>query len=170
MTTRKAIALASLMLGLAVLSPASALAKKAGNTDRPVRDIRASISGTVTLDKRTGEFVGHGAGVGTHLGEYTAELNGFGALDPSTFRFAGSGTATFVAEDGDQFTGTATLTTSSLAGECHTTQVLTEVESGTGRFEDADGRLETVLRVCTVVDGITRLSKVEGTTTGWISY
>jgi hypothetical protein len=96
MTKHKAKALA-LVLALATLSPAPALANT-GGTDRPMK---ASGSGTLSVNPETGAFTGDATGVSRHLGNYTVHLEGTGAPTPGA-DFAGSGTATIVAADGDQ--------------------------------------------------------------------
>ena len=92
-------------LALAVLSPASALAN-AGGTDRP---IKGAGTGTISLDPATGAFTGVVPGVSSHLGDITVHIEGVGAR-AADGTFAGSGTATLVAANGDEVTGTITLT------------------------------------------------------------
>ena len=135
-SSRKVIALAGLVLVLAVLSPASALAN-AGGTDRP---IKGAGTGTISLDPATGAFTGVVPGVGSHLGDITVHIEGVGAR-AADGTFAGSGTATLVAANGDQVTGTITLTQTALPDGHTTTTVVLTITGGTGRFADASGTL-----------------------------
>ena len=165
MTTRKAIALAGLVLALAILSPASALAK-AGGTDRPLKGI---ISGTVSLNTLTGSFTGDATGVASHLGEFTAHQEG--TVGPTPEGIRGSSTWTIVADNGDKVTGTATLKVEGLPSAAHTTTQFSTITGGTGRFADATGKFTTIYHVTPgSFDGVTLRNSSEGTTTGQISY
>jgi hypothetical protein len=160
MTKHKVTALA-LVLALAVLSPASALAKP-GGTDRPVK---GAGSGTISLDPQTGAFTGDAEGVSSHLGKYTVHLEGTGAPTPEA-NFSGSGTVTIVAANGDRMTGTFTLTTTG-----PTTTVVVTINDGTGRFADASGTLTVICLTSPWSQvGQTLLSEIECRMTGQISY
>jgi hypothetical protein len=164
--SRKAVALAGLVLALAVLSPASALAN-AGGTDRP---IKGSGTGTISVNSLTGEFTGVVPGVSSHLGDITVHIEGVGAraVDGT---FAGSGTATLVAADGDQLTGTITLTQTAQPDGHTTTTVALTITGGTGRFADATGTLTVICQSGPPSQvGATLLIKANCKFTGQISY
>jgi hypothetical protein len=166
MTTRKAIAVAGLVLSLAILGPPSALAKPRGS-DRP---IRATISGTVSLTVATGEFKSDATGVFSHLGEYTVHLEGRVAPTPEGV-YAGRGTITWVADNGDKLYGTGDLSTDRPPPAPHTTTLEITITGGTGRFADASGTATAITHVAPLAfDGVTLLNSVEGTATGQISY
>jgi hypothetical protein len=149
------------VLALATLSPAPALANT-GGTDRPMK---ASGSGTLSVNPETGAFTGDATGVSRHLGNYTVHLEGTGAPTPGA-DFAGSGTATIVAADGDQLTGTFTLTTTG-----HATTVVVTVTGGTGRFADASGTLTVICLTAPPSQvGELLLSKIECEMRGELSY
>ena len=167
MTTRKAIALAGLVLALAILSPASALAKR-GGTDRP---LKATISGTVSLTVGTGAFTSDVTGVSSHLGEYTAHLEGNAAPDPLLGIYVGYGSISWVADNGDELYGTFTLHTDAPPPAPHNTTLEITMKGGTGRFADARGRATSTTHVAPLrFDGMTLLNSVDGTATGRISY
>ena len=164
--SRKAVALAGLVLALAVLSPASALAN-AGGTDRP---IKGAGTGTISLDPATGAFTGVVPGVSSHLGEITVHIEGVGA-PAADGTFAGSGTATLVAANGDQVTGTITLTQTALPDGHTTTTVVLTITGGTGRFANASGTLTVIcLSGPPSQLGALLLIKAECKFTGRISY
>ena len=137
--SRKAVALAG-VLALALLSPASALAN-AGGADRP---INGAGTGTISLDPATGAFTGVVPGVSSHLGDITVHIAGAGA-PAADGTFAGSGTATLVAANGDQVTGTITLTQTALPDGHTTTTVVVTITGGhrtvRGRERNVDGDL-----------------------------
>lgn len=167
MTTRKAIALAGLVLALAVLSPASALAKP-GGTDRP---FKATIAGTVSLTVATGEFTSDVTGDSSHLGEYTAHLQGKAAPDPLLGIYVGNGSITWVADNGDELYGTFDLHTDRPPPAPHTTTLDVVITGGTGRLADASGTATSTTHVAPLAfDGVTLLNSIEGTATGQISY
>ena len=60
--------------------------------------------------------------------------------------FAGGGTATLVAANGDQVTGTITLSQTALPDGHTTTRVVLTITGGTGRFADASGTLTVICR------------------------
>ena len=137
--SRKPIALAGLVLAFAILSPASSSAK-AGGTDRPMK---GTGSGTISLNPVTGAFTGDVSGVSSELGKVTVQLDGAGAFTADG-TFAGSGTVMIVAANGDELTGTMTLTETALPTGDTTTTVLVTITGGTGRFADASGTLTVV--------------------------
>jgi hypothetical protein len=166
MTMYKAIVLAGLVLGLTTLSPISALAN-AGGTERTVN---GTGSITISLDPRTGAFTGDATGISSHLGDLTVRVEGAGRVTPDG-TFAGSGTVTITAANGDQLTGTFTLTTTDLFAGGGTTTVIVTITGGTGRFADATGTLTIVCRAGPP-SHIGALLVIEGdcTMTGRISY
>jgi hypothetical protein len=165
MFKRKLMMLAGLAVAVVALGPASASAN-AGGTDRP---FMGTVSGTVSLNVLTGAMTGHGEGVATHLGEYTAGLEGTATITPTGV--FGSGTQTTVAANGDELTGTYTLATPGAPGVAHTTTIVTTATGGTGRFSDASGTLTSVVEVSPIsFGGGVLVNSAEGTTTGQISY
>ena len=136
---RKAVALAGLVLAFAILSPASALAKTAG-TDRPVT---GAGTGTVSLDPVTGAFTGDVPGTSSQLGKVTVHIDGVGTPTPEG-TITGTGTATIVAANGDELTGTIALTQTALPTGHTITTVVVTITGGTGRFADASGTLTVV--------------------------
>jgi hypothetical protein len=163
-----AIALAALVLGLVVVIPGSAMAK-AGGTDRPVT---GTASGTARFNVRTNSFAVEFSGTASHAGLYNARSEGSGAFAPD-LTFAGTGEASVVAANGDEFDGTTTLTTSSFSPQAfeHTTTSVLTITGGTGRFEDATGTLTSVFDVTPIgLEGFTVIAHVEGTVAGRVSY
>jgi hypothetical protein len=162
----RVIALAGLVVALAVLSPASALAN-AGGTDRP---IKGAGTGTISLDPATGAFTGVVPGVSSHLGDITVHIEGVGAR-AADGTFAGSGTATLVAANGDEVRGSIALTQTALPDGHTVTTVVVTITGGTGRFANASGTLTVIClsgppsRV-----GTTLLIEAECKFTGQISY
>ena len=153
-------------LALAVLSPASALAN-AGGTDRP---IKGAGTGTISLDPATGAFTGVVPGVSSHLGDMTVHIEGVGAR-AADGTFAGSGTATLVAANGDEVTGSITLTQTALPDGHTVTTVVVTITGGTGRFANASGTLTVIcLSGPPSQVGATLLIKAECKFTGQISY
>jgi|tagenome__1003787_1003787.scaffolds.fasta_scaffold20788135_2 hypothetical protein len=137
--SRKAGALIGLVLAIAVLNPASAPAD-AGGTDRP---IKGAGMGTISIHPATGTFTGDVPGVSSHLGAITVHIEGVGA-PVADGTFAGTGTATIVAANGEEVTGTITVTQAALADGHTTTTVVVRITGGTGRFADASGTLTVV--------------------------
>ena len=136
---RAALTLVSLVLAFAMLSAASASAKT-GGTDIP---IKGNGTGTISLDPETGAFTGDVPGVSSLLGKVDVQIAGVGARTANG-TFAGSGTATIVAANGDKLTGTITLTQEALPGGHFITTVVVTITGGTGRFADASGTLTVI--------------------------
>jgi hypothetical protein len=167
MTIRKAIALAGLVLTVAILNPASALANPV-TTDCP---IRASGSGTVTLNVLTVSYTSDATQVSTCIGKSTVHLDGTGAFTgPDTF--VGSGPFTLTAANGDELTGTHMLTATGFTpGSAHTTTVVATITGGTGQFAEASGTVTSTAQVTSSsFNGVTLVSTVEYTATGQISF
>lgn len=168
---RKAITIAGLMLALGVLAPTGALGK-AGGTDRPVK---GTTSGTVTgtLTSPLGITIDL-TGVATHLGKYSFHAEGVGVISGGEVFTDGPFTVT--AANGDQLTGTFTVTTPlSQLAEVHTTTAFLTITGGTGRFADAGGtitseNLETP--ICFAQPSCLGLiiDNLEGQLTGRIGY
>lgn len=167
MRTHKAIALAGLALALAILSPASALAK-AGGTDRPVK---GTVSGNAQVNLLTGDWAVDFAGVSTHVGNYTVHAEGTSEFLPNG-TLVGTGTATIVAANGDQITGTVETSTADPAPGVHTGTTVMTITGGTGRFADASGVLTTFVTSTSFifVPPIVYRNDDVGTVTGYVSY
>ena len=165
-SSRNVITLAGLVVALAVLSPASALANT-GGTDRP---IKGAGTGTISLEPATGAFTGVVPGVSSHLGDITVHIEGVGAR-AADGTFAGSGTATLVAANGDEMTGSITLSQTALPDGHTVTTVVVTITGGTGRFAGASGTLTVIcLSGPPSQVGATLLIKAECKFTGRISY
>lgn len=159
MISHKAIGVVC-VLALVILSPASALAK-AGGVDRT---FKGTSSGTISVDPATGAVSGEETGVDSHLGKYTVHVEGTAA--PSGDGFTGSGVATIVAANGDELSGSFTLTSD---GETHVIEVT--ITGGTGRFADASGTLTVIcVTVATSEVGEQLVFEVDCTLEGRISY
>jgi len=133
MTKVKTMALA-VVLALATLNAASAPASARG-TAVP---IKGAGTGAISFHPATGAFTGEESGVSSHLGKYTLHLQGVGAR-AADGNVTGSGTVTIVAANGDQLTGTFTLT-----GDGETQRVDVTITGGTGRFAHASGTLTVI--------------------------
>ncbi len=134
---RKAITFAGLILAIAILTPASALAKTKG-TERP---LKFSVSETNVTNLET--FTNHYAGteIASHAGKGTIEGNG-------AFRFSGFNTLeyqdswVFTAPNGDKVFGTSTGTiTGGPEGLLNSSEsvLVQTITGGTGRFQSASG-------------------------------
>jgi hypothetical protein len=174
MSIRKAITLVGLALAVAALSPASSPAA-AGGSDRPVKGSVSGIDsidvsmlpidGTLTLEANV-------SGVMSHLGRTTAHLKGDGALTPQR-TVAASGTATVVAANGDQLTGTFTLAGPGPSNppKVHDVAIEITIKGGSGRFSDATGVLNSTQRVTPLgLVGTILHQTSEGPVSGRISY
>jgi hypothetical protein len=123
----------------ATLSAASASATTGGN-DRP---IAGNGTGTISVDPATGAFTGVIPGFSSHLGKVDVQTAGVVAPTPDG-TFAGSGSATIVAANGDELTGSITLTQEALPGGRFITTIELTITGGTGRFADATGDLTVI--------------------------
>jgi hypothetical protein len=168
MPTGKLLVLAGVALAIAALVPASALAKK-GGTDRPVK---GKVSGLSVFCPATGEGTENVSGVATHFGKFTGHTEGSFMFTSPTTGF-GEGTASLVAANGDELTGTWTdeaVIKPDLSG--HIGMIVVIITGGTGRFAGASGMIEVVQ------DGTVLFRDEEGcahdfnkeTWTGQISY
>ena len=128
------------MMGLAgVLALAALLAAAApASASRRAVTIEGHGTGAIRLDTATGTFTGEESGVSSHLGTYTLRLQGAGTSSADG-TFTGSGTVTIIASDGDQLTGTFTVT-----GRGDTNTVVVTITGGTGRFANATGTLTVI--------------------------
>jgi hypothetical protein len=167
MPIRKPIMVAGLVLAIAALCASSALAK-AGGTDRPVKGKSSGIS---IFCPATGELSENNSGVMAHLGKFTGHEEGTVAFTVFP-AFEGSGTFGLVAANGDQVTGTWTVTGEATFNPFgHTATIVLTVLDGSGRFADASGTI-------TVQQDGTNLFSADGcshdldeeTATGQISY
>ena len=138
--SRTAVAVAGLVLAFAMLSPASAPAET-GGTDRPDEGHRhgndQSQPGDGRLYRRSSRGSAAISGRSPSRSPGSARANADGT-------FAGSGTATIVAANGDELTGTITLTQTALPTGRTITTVVVTITGGTGRFADASGTLTVV--------------------------
>jgi hypothetical protein len=128
----KRFLLASLLLGVGLLSPASALAG-AGGSNLP---LMGRSTGVVSYDDSTFQFTSSNSGVLSVLGAFTASLSGqLGPTnDPNEYSLAGTGTD--VAANGDELFGTVNGTG---ANSTSTGTYVFTITGGTGRFADATG-------------------------------
>lgn len=166
MFTRKALALAGLVLAIAVLSPTAALAGK-GGTDRPMK---FSETGTGVTNLGTGQVSINLTGQGTHYGQYQHTEQGQGTpAGPGVLNY--SSTWHVVAANGDDVFGecAGTGTTSDgihflLLLDCTST-------GGTGRFAGSSGTFGVVVNVTYVrVEGLMAYSEIESVGAGTVSY
>ena len=169
MKGRTLLALTSSLAVLAVALPGSAVAKQ-GGTDRPVK---GSGTGTTTVDLATLAASGQRTAIISHLGRTTWSENFTVTLTGAT-TFTTTGTATFVAANGDQLfatqTGSGTSTGIGVGETIDVTNVYT-ITGGTGRFADASGTLTARVDVTTVsLVGTTLGFRDEYSFEGRISY
>ena len=129
----KMMALAG-VLALTALLAASAPASAGGSA----MTMSGHGTGVIRLDTATGAFTGEESGVSSDLGKYKLRLEGVGTTSADG-TFTGSGTVTIVAANGDQLTGTFTVT-----GDGATNSVVVTITGGTGRFAHATGTLTVI--------------------------
>ena len=166
MFTRKALALAGLVLAIAVGSPGAALAAK-GGTDRP---FKFSETGTGVTNLGTGQVSIYLTGQGTHFGQYLhAELGQGTPAGPGVINY--SSTWHVLAANGDEVFGQCAGTGTTSDG-IHFVILLDCISTGgTGRFAGASGTFGAVVDVTYVrVEGSTAYSEVESVGVGTISY
>lgn len=160
MKQHRTIAVAALMaFALAIVSPASSLAN--------ANAVKGTGSETFRIDPQSGAISGDISGVISHLGKVTGQVEGVGASEPDG-TFAGSGTVTVRAANGDQLRGTFTVEGTPAGDEV--TVVIT-ITGGTGRFADASGTLTVICQVSST-SHVGDLVVIAGdcTLTGNISY
>jgi hypothetical protein len=148
---RKAITLASLILAITILTPASALGKTKG-TDRP---IKFSVSATNIVNLET--FTNHIAGtdIASHGGKGTIEANG-------AFKFSTFNTLeyheewVFTSASGDKVFGTGAGTvTGGPEGLLSSSEValVQTITGGTGRFQNASGTVTSTYHLAAISSG-----------------
>jgi hypothetical protein len=166
MPLRRLMFLASLVLAVAALSPATALGAAKG-TDRPVSGKTTSTS---TVDLATGIGISDGSGQVSHLGAFTFH-NDFSGFTVTGNTFNWTQTATFVAANGDEIFATAVGTGTLLPNNTSEATLVSTITGGTGRFADASGTLTSSISSVTVsVVGTTITTNDTETHTGRISY
>lgn len=187
MTTRKAVALAGLVLALAILSPASALAKPKCPASAPAgaegtcRSLQSSGPGTIRLNTQTLQFTADGTAIGTHTGKgpvyfYNGQARRLGFTPPNLVRLAGEADVTIVAANGDELYGHSTFATEDFVlGSAHADEGQITITGGSGRFDGARGELDTLVHVSpgTFVqeNGVTwMVSRAELTMAGYVIY
>ncbi len=164
MPLRRLIFLSSLVLAVAALSPAAALGAAKG-TDRP---LSGTVIATTHDNLSTGMDTADGAFLFTHLGNGTFhEDAALTSVTGNTFTL--TGTATYVAANGDKLFATV-VATGTFTGSNVVTTVST-ITGGTGRFADASGTFTTHERVVigTIVGPILT-DTFTATAEGQISY
>jgi hypothetical protein len=129
------------------------------------KTIKGSGTGTINIDTATGALTGEESGVSSHLGKYTLDLQGVSTQSPDG-TVNSSGTVTIVTANGDQLTGTFTLT-----GREPTLTAVVTITGGTGRFTNATGTLTVICVPSGTSQGEPVLViKHDCTTDGEISY
>lgn len=165
----KRFLLSSLVLGVGLISPASALAA-AGGTNLP---LRGTATGTATGNVAPGAGTTEVAGQASLLGAFTASgpFQYVATGGPPVIPYDLTGAVTFVAANGDELFGTVTGTgtINTLIGQSDGTNVVT-ITGGTGRFADASGSLnETYTNPFTVV-GTNVTGSITETFDGRVSF
>ena len=158
---------AAAAIAVAALSsaPASAAAKGA---ERPVKGY---VSGTDNIHRPTFGLTAHVGGALSHLGEnVTADFDGSGTLTPQGTTIA-IGDVLITADNGDTLTGDFTIRGPAPSFVVHEIDVEIVVTGGSGRFDDAAGRLESTQVVRPFAfDGVTLQQASEGRVSGRLSY
>jgi hypothetical protein len=186
MTTRKAIALAGLVLALAILSPASALAEAKcpasvpAGVDGKCRSVKSSGTGTVRLHIPTRTWTADGTVIGAHTGtgpvhffNGQAELLSVTPLGEVALKLEAD--VTLVAANGDELYGYSTGTTEEFAfGEAHDDEAHIVITDGSGRFDGAYGKLDAIIQVgdgdFPLEEPGVMVSPWESTVTGYLIY
>ena len=129
----KAIVLAGLILAKLPLAATAVLG-------RPKRKARRVLSGSgiSTSDSASRTFVELATADVARLGCLTLKAQGMFAAADSVLSF--TGTATLVADNGDELTGTFDGTSTPLSDEGDATFLLT-ITGGSGRFQNASGTM-----------------------------
>lgn len=166
MFTRKAFALAGLVLAIAVASPGAALAGK-GGTDRP---FKFSESGTGVTNLGTGQVSINLTGNGTHFGKFQHTEQGQGRpIMPGVLHY--ESTWHVVAANGDDVFGECAGTGTTSDGKHFLILLDCTSTDGTGRFAGVSGAFGAVVKITYVrVEGSTAYSEVEAVGVGTISY
>jgi hypothetical protein len=138
MSSRSRVLLSSAVLGVALVSPASAVAAAAGS-DLPLTGRSTGVA-SVDISTNPSPTTFSSAGQLSHLGAFTATGNeSFTPLGlPPAIPYTLTGTETLVAANGDKLFGTVDGTGVNNAGATSGTNVVT-ITGGTGRFADASG-------------------------------
>jgi len=187
MSRHKLIALASLVLGAAMLSPASALAEPqcpvparvgAQGTCRP---LLTGGTATVRLNTQTLQFTAEGTGVGTLAGSgrtvfYNGQATPIGFTPPNVVRLALEADVTITGANGDELYGHSSGTTDDFViGSAHEDRGQVTITDGSGRFEGAHGVLDSDIHVSPGTfsqdNGVTWMtSRSEATFAGYVIY
>ena len=167
MFTRKASALAGLVLAMAIVGPTATLAAK-GGTDRP---FKFSATGTSVLNLSNGQGQIALTGNSTHAGlfQQTEQSQAIPTSEPGVVLFYSTWKS--VAANGDELSGTC-AGTGTTSDSVHFL-VLLECTStgGTGRFEGASAAFGVVANIARVsIDGETAYNEIEAVGAGTISY
>ena len=166
---RRAIMIVSLMLTIAMLTPAGALAKAKG-TSRPLT-LNVSMTSIANLETSTNHY--EGVVTGSHFGRGTVEGNGsFSGNEFGGFNYGDSFVIT--AANGDKLFGESKGTiTAGPEGFLVSSDVAVEqaITGGTGRFAYASGLVSgTYHQVVTSFIGPLLTFSDHGSPTGSISY
>jgi hypothetical protein len=161
--------LSSLVLGVALISPAASLGAAHG-TNRP---LTGKSTGTATLSLLTGATTSQFSGQLSHLGAFTGTADelftplGLPPLIPYTLM----GTETLVAANGEELFGTVNGTglNNTVGLTAQGTNVVT-ITGGTGRFAGATGTYTETYSSSYVVSGTTVTGPFTTTAQGQISY
>lgn len=167
MFTRKAFALAGLVLAMTAVSSGAALAGQ-GGTDRP---LKISATGTGVTNLSNGQSSVTLQGNATHFGLYkqTEQGQSIPTGQPGVISF--SNTWHSVAANGDALSGTCTGTGTTSDGVRYLLLLNCASTSGTGRFAGASATFGAVVNVTYVkVIGPSAYSEVEVVGAGTITY
>src|SRR5690349_9824085 len=151
---------------VALVGLGTTVAESAQDTDRP---LKGSITATAVVDTAAGTGTVTGSGQLSHLGATTSHTDLVGFTQTGS-TFTATGTARFVAANGDEF-----FTTVTIAGNTTSTGVVSTavdtITGGTGRFTGATGTF-TVTGPGTTVSTVGSVSTValSNTVQGHISY
>jgi|SRR5690242_18462122 hypothetical protein len=150
----------------ALVGLGTTVAQAAPGTDRP---LQGSTTAIAVVDTAAGTGTVTGSGQLSHLGATTSHTDLVGFTQTGS-TFTATGTATFVAANGDEFFTTVTVTGNTTSTGVVSTAVDT-ITGGTGRFTDASGTF-TVTGPGTTVSTVGSVSTVvlSNTIQGHISY